>query len=185
MLLAGDEFGQTQHGNNNAYCQDSPVAWLDWNWREEQRDLFEFTRDLLQLRKTEPVFRRRHFFQGRAIHGPQNKDLYWLKAEGTEMSDADWNAGQVRTVAMVLPGDQITETDQYGQRVVGRTFALLLNADHVPVPFRLGMRQRDLAWRCIFDTADARVSPRLFEHMSTLPLHPRSFVLLQAEGTSV
>ncbi len=182
MLLAGDEFGQTQHGNNNAYCQDSPVAWLDWNWTEEQRDLLEFTRDLLRLRKTEAVFRRRHFFQGRAIHGPENKDLYWLKADGAEMSEADWNAGHVRTVGMVLPGDQITETDEYGQRVVGRTFALLLNADHVPVSFRLGMRQRDLRWRCIFDTADASASPRLFEHMSTLPLHPRSFVLLQAEG---
>jgi isoamylase len=181
MLLAGDEFGQTQQGNNNAYCQDSPVAWLDWNWTEEQRDLLEFTRDLLRLRKAEPVFRRRHFFQGSAIHGPENKDLYWLKPDGAEMSEADWNAGHIRTVAMVLAGDQITETDEYGQRIVGRTFALLLNADHVAVPFRLGMRQRDLRWRCIFDTADAKTSPRLFEHLSMLALHPRSFVLLQAE----
>ena len=69
MLLAGDEFGQTQHGNNNAYCQDSPLAWLDWEWTEEQRELFEFTRAVMRLRKTQPVFRRRHFFQGRPIHG--------------------------------------------------------------------------------------------------------------------
>ena len=80
MLLAGDEFGQTQHGNNNAYCQDSPIAWLDWKCTEEQRALLEFTRHLVGLRKTKAVFRRRHFFQGRAIHGPEIKDLYWLKA---------------------------------------------------------------------------------------------------------
>ena len=82
MLLAGDEFGQTQGGNNNAYCQDSPVAWLDWNWTEEQRDLFDFARSLIRLRQTQPVFQRRHFFQGRTIHGPEIKDLYWLKADG-------------------------------------------------------------------------------------------------------
>ena len=121
MLLAGDEFGQTQHGNNNAYCQDSPVAWLDWEWTDAQRDLFAFARGLMQLRKTQPVFRRRHFFQGRPIHGPEIKDLYWMKADGTEMSETDWNAGHVRTIGMVLPGEQITECDEHGERVVGNT----------------------------------------------------------------
>src|SRR4030095_12041302 len=79
MLLAGDEFSQTQHGNNNAYCQDSPVAWLNWNLSAEQRELLELTRKLIDLRRAQPVFRRRHFFHGRPIHGREIKDLYWLQ----------------------------------------------------------------------------------------------------------
>ncbi len=153
MLLAGDEFGQTQHGNNNAYCQDSPVAWLDWNLSADQRDLLEFTRQLIQLRQTEPVFRRRHFFQGRPIHGGEIKDLYWLKPDGTEMSEADWNTTHVRSIGMVLPGDQITETDEQGERIVGDSFVILLNAHCEQVPFRVGVRRRDIRWRCVLDTA--------------------------------
>ncbi|HTL28105.1 MAG TPA: glycogen debranching protein GlgX [Tepidisphaeraceae bacterium] len=185
MLLAGDEFGQTQGGNNNAYCQDSPLAWLDWNWSAEQQSLFDFTRSLLLLRKTEPVFRRRHFLQGRPIHGPEIRDVYWIKADGTEMTDADWNSGHVRTLCMVLPGDQITQTDERGQRIVGTTLALLLNAASDLIPFRLGARQRHLRWHCILDTAAPNDEARVFAEMETFPLQPRSFVLLEAETIPV
>jgi len=181
MLLAGDEFGQTQHGNNNAYCQDSPVAWLDWEFSAEQRDLLQFVCEVIQLRKTQPVFGRRHFFQGRPIHGAEIKDLYWLKPDGTEMSDVDWNAGHARCICMVLPGDQITETSEEGERIVGDSFAILLNAHHEPVPFRLGARRRDLKWSCVLDTAVPAAEPRTFEHMSTFPLQARSLVVLRAE----
>jgi len=181
MLLAGDEFGQTQHGNNNTYCQDSPVAWLDWNLSAEQRTLLDFTREVMRLRKTEPVFRRRQFFQGRPIHGSEIKDLYWLKPDGTEMTDADWNAPHVRCICMVLPGDQITETGEQGERIVGNSFAMLLNAHCELIPFRLGTRRRELNWRCILDTAASSAQPRIFEPMSSFPLQPRSMVVLQAE----
>jgi len=181
MLLAGDEFGYTQHGNNNAYCQDSPVAWLDWNLSAEQRTLLNFTREVMRLRKTEPVFRRRHFFQGRPIHGTEIKDLYWLKPDGTEMTDANWNAPHVRCVCMVLPGDQITETGEHGERIVGNSFAILLNAHPELIPFRLGARRREVNWRCILDTSTSSAQPRSFEHMSSFPLQPRSMVVLQAE----
>jgi isoamylase len=143
MLLAGDEFGQTQRGNNNAYCQDSPLAWLDWNLSAEQRRLLDFTREVMRLRKTEPVFRRRHFFQGRPIHGSEIKDLYWLKADGTEMTDSDWNGSRLRCICMILPGDQITETGEQGEPIVGNSFAILLNAHYELIPFRLGARRRD------------------------------------------
>ncbi len=181
MLLAGDEFGQTQHGNNNAYCQDSPIAWLDWNLSDEQRALLEFTRELMRLRKSEPVFRRRHFFQGRTIHGAEIKDLYWLKFDGTEMTDADWNAGHARCIGMGLPGDQITEIGEHGERISGDTFAILLNAHHEPLDFRLGARSRDARWRCVFDTAAPDAESRTFEHMSTFPLQARSLAVLRAE----
>jgi isoamylase len=181
MLLAGDEFGQTQGGNNNAYCQDSPVAWLNWNLSAEQQALLEFVREIVHLRRTQPVFRRRHFFQGRPIHGAEIKDLYWLKPDGTEMSELDWNGSDVRCLCMVLPGDQITETGEQGERVAGDTFAILLNADHEPVPFRLGARRQDVRWRCVFDTVMPPAEQRFFAHMSTFPLQARSFVVLQAE----
>ena len=181
MLLAGDEFGQTQHGNNNVYCQDSPVAWLDWNLSTRQRDLLEFARQLIQLRRTQPVFRRRHFFQGRPIHGGEIKDLYWLKPDGAEMSDADWNTPHVRCIGMVLPGDQITETDEEGERIVGDSFAVLLNAHHEAIPFRLGARRRDLRWKCILDTASPGAEPHLFNQMEVFPLQARSLSVLQAE----
>jgi isoamylase len=181
MLLAGDEFGHTQHGNNNAYCQDSPLAWLDWNLSAEQRTLLDFTREVMRLRKTEPVFRRRHFFQGRPIHGSEIKDLYWLKPDGTEMTDADWNGPHLRCICMVLPGNQIAETGERGEPIVGNSFAILLNAHYEPIPFQLGARRRVLNWRCILDTAASPTQSRTFEHLSSFPLQPRSMVVLQAE----
>jgi len=181
MLLSGDEFGRTQHGNNNAYCQDSPVAWLDWNLSAEQSTLLDFTREVIRLRKTEPVFQRRRFFQGRPIYGSEIKDLYWLKRDGTEMTDADWNGPHLQCICMVLPGDQITETGEQGQRIVGNSFAILLNAHYEPIPFRLGARRRDLNWRCILDTVASSAQAQVFEHMSSFPLQPRSMVVLQPE----
>lgn len=181
MLLAGDEFGHSQRGNNNAYCQDSPIAWLDWNLSTEQQELLEFTRQLLELRRTHPVFRRRRFFQGRPIHGAEIKDLYWLNPNGAEMTEVDWNASGVHCVGLVLPGEQISELGERGQRITGDTFALLLNAHHEAVAFRLGSRRRDLVWRCVLDTAGPGAGHCLFEHMGEFPLQPRSFALLRAE----
>ena len=181
MLLGGDEFGRTQRGNNNTYCQDAPLAWLDWNLSDEQRALLDFTRELLRLRRTQAVFRRRRFFLGRPIHGVDIKDIYWIKPDGTEMSEADWNAGHARCLGMALAGDQIEETDERGDRIAGDTFAILLNAHHEPILFRLGSRRRDVRWSCVFDTAAPEAAPRLFEHMSVFPLQARSVVMLRAE----
>jgi glycogen operon protein len=183
MLLAGDEFGHTQGGNNNAYCQDSPVAWLDWDHSKEQRELLTFTRAVLQLRKSQPVFRRRRFFQGRAIHGADIKDIYWLKPDGSEMNESDWSAGHARCLGMGLPGDQIGEVDEKGERIRGDTFVLLINAHHEPVPFRLGARRRDVRWECVLDTARLEQGkPRIFEHMSVYILEARSTAILRAQS---
>jgi glycogen operon protein len=181
MLLAGNEFGQTQHGNNNAYCQDSPLAWLDWNLSAEQRALLDFVREVIRLRKTQPVFRRRNFFQGRPIHGAEIKDLYWLKPDGREMSDRDWASGFARCLGMVLLGDQIAEVSEHGDRIVGDSFAILFNAHHEPIWFRLGTRQRDVRWTCVLDTAEPDTARPTFEHMSEFPLQARSVAVLRAE----
>jgi glycogen operon protein len=181
MLPAGDEFGNTQHGNNNAYCQDSPLAWLDWNHSDEQRTLLAFTIELIGLRKSQPVFRRRHFFQGRPIHGPEIKDLYWLKPDGTEMNGADWYTGRACCLGAVLPGDQITELSEQGERISGDTFVVLFNAHHEPVTFRLGTRTRDLRWICIIDTSAPAGAHRSFRHMEEFPLPARSLAVLRGE----
>ena len=188
MLLAGDEFGQTQDGNNNAYCQDSELAWLNWTLSGEQKALLDFTREIMRLRKTEPVFRRRQFFQGREIHGAEIKDLYWMKPDGTEMSEADWRGGHARCLGIALAGDQIAEADEQGARILGDTFAILFNAHYEPIPFRLGARRRDVRWTCVLDTAAPNAPERTFEHMAECPLQPRSLVVLRAvkiaNGTS-
>jgi glycogen operon protein len=97
------------------------------------------------------------------------------------MSDADWNAGHVCCVGMGLPGDQITEIGERGERIRGDTLALLCNAHHEPIDFRLGARRRDVRWTCVLDTAAPEAATRTFEHMSTFPLQARSLVLLRAE----
>jgi isoamylase len=181
MLLAGDEFSQTQDGNNNAYCQDSALAWLNWNLSTEQKDLLEFVRKVIQLRKTEPVFRRRRFFQGRSIHGTEIQDVYWLKPDGSEMSEHDWWSDHARCLGLVLIGDQIDETDERGERISGETFAILFNAHHEAIAFRLGARERAVSWTCVIDTASPNDTGAIYQHMSYFPLQARSLAVLRGE----
>jgi len=182
MLLAGDESGHTQLGNNNAYCQDSPLTWLNWDLAAEQRELLEFVRGLIKLRTQNPVFRRRHFFQGRPIHGLDIKDLYWLTPAGTEMSDQDWNAGYARCLGMGLLGSQIDETDTQGERIVSGSFLVLLNAHSESVSFRLGARARDQNWERVFDTSSAKMTPQILGRLTEYPLQPRSVAVLHRQN---
>jgi glycogen operon protein len=181
MLMAGDEFCRTQGGNNNAYCQDSPLSWLDWNLDEDRRAQLNFVRRLIDLRRTQPVFRRRHFFQGRAIHGTDIKDLYWIRADGMEMCELDWNSPHVRCLGMGLLGDQIVECDERGQPVRGDSFLILMNAGDEAVPFCLGARQREVDWTLVLDTSDGENSMQedTFPHMAEYPLQSRSVAVLQ------
>ncbi|WP_217922847.1 glycogen debranching protein GlgX [Miltoncostaea oceani] len=135
MLLGGDEMGRTQQGNNNGYCQDSEISWFDWELDDEQESLLAFTRDVISLRRDHPVFRQRLFLSGRT-QGDRPPDSIWLRADGEEMADDDWDAHH-HAVGLVLDGDAIGERDRRGRPVTDDTFALLINAHHEPVPFRL------------------------------------------------
>lgn len=181
MLLAGDEFGRTQLGNNNPFCQDSPISWIDWNLDKEQRGLLEFVQKLIELRRTQPVFRRRHFFQGRPIHGTEIKDIYWLRPDGGEMSEEDWSSTNIHCLGMGLLGDQILECDEQGRQIRGESFLILLNALDSTVGFRLGARQQHVVWTLILDTTNppGKFHPQIYEHMSEIPLQPRSLVVLE------
>ncbi len=103
MLLAGDEVGRSQNGNNNAYCQDSEISWF--NWHDADRDLLEFARTVIDFRKHHRNFRRRRFFQGRPIRGNEVGDIGWFKPDGEHMSDDDWNSGYAKSIGVYLNGD--------------------------------------------------------------------------------
>src|SRR5271166_1761584 len=179
MLLAGDELGHTQLGNNNAYCQDSTLTWLNWDLGPDQRELLEFVRGLIKLRAQNPVFRRRNFFQGRPIHGLDVKDIYWLTPAGTEMSDQDWNSGYARCLGVGLLGGQIDETDAQGERIISGSFLILLNANDECVSFRLMARAREQNWQLVFDTSSASMTVRILGRLAEYPLQPRSVAVLR------
>jgi glycogen operon protein len=154
MISMGDEVARTQRGNNNAYCQDNELSWLDWSLTPAQQDLLAFTRHVLKLQRRHPVFRRRTFFQGRAIRGAEVKDLTWFDPAGNEMTDEAWNAGFVKALMVRLAGDAIAETDARGRRIVDDTFVLLLNADADGITFHLPSHRPDLTWERVLDTAE-------------------------------
>ncbi len=135
MLLAGDEFGRSQAGNNNAYCQDNPVSWLDWPPSADRSTLLAFTRRLTALRAAHPVFRRRDFFQGRPLHGSTVRDIVWLQPDGTEMTEQEWGQDHARALAVYLSGDGLNEDDGRGRPVLDDSFLLLFNADANEVRF--------------------------------------------------
>ena len=123
MLLAGDEIGRTQRGNNNAYCQDNEISWIDWKLDRPRRELREFTRQLIRLVRAHPALRRRHFFQGRRIRGSEVKDVAWFRPDGKEMTDEDWNNSENRCFGLRLAGDAIEEIDERGDPISRRYFA--------------------------------------------------------------
>src|SRR5204862_3523328 len=115
MISHGDELGRTQHGNNNGYCQDNELSWVDWNLDEERRTLLSFVQKVVRFRLAQPTLRRRRYFQGRSIRGGDVKDVAWLTPDGREMDDAAWNAGFVRSLGMLLSGSAIEELNERGE----------------------------------------------------------------------
>ncbi len=142
MLCGGDEIGRTQRGNNNAYCQDNELSWHDWALDRAERELLEFTRVVIALRKRHPVLRRRQFFFGRRIHGSEVKDLSWVRPDGREMTEEDWNNPFTRGLGLRLAGDAVNETDTEGRPIVDDTLLILLNAHHEPLSFVLPAHHR-------------------------------------------
>jgi isoamylase len=137
MLVAGDEMGRSQGGNNNAYCQDNEVSWVDWNLDERARALLAFTARAIGIRNRHPLFRRRTFFGGRAVRDPEVKDIVWLKPDGGEMTDREWNEASARALAVFISGKGLTERDEYSRPVEDDDVLLLLNAGAEAVDFGL------------------------------------------------
>jgi glycogen operon protein len=182
MLLAGDEFGRTQRGNNNAYCQDNPLTWLDWRLGREEQALLSFTRELIALRASHRVFRRRSFFQNRAIRGESVRDIVWLDTSGSEMSEQQWRESFARSLGVFLSGRALNEQDERGQILVDRDFVVLLNAHHEGVECHLPAHPADARWRLRLDTSgpDGFVKDeRVFAPSAAYPLAGRTLALFE------
>jgi glycogen operon protein len=195
MLVAGDETGRTQRGNNNAYCQDNEIGWVDWNPDEDGRRLLAFVQRLSALRRRHPLFRRRTFFAGRPVRveaGGELKDIAWLNPEGREMSDEEWNNGFARCLGVYLSGHGLAERDERGQPILDDDLVLLLNAHHEAVPFAMpgGPASEAAAaaerWEAVLDTSHPDGDPPAdtFERGARYPLAGRALALLRRRRTA-
>jgi isoamylase len=180
MLLAGDEIGHSQSGNNNAYCQDNPVSWLDWDPERLDAELLAFVKRMITLRKDHPVFRRRNFFQGRKIRGAEVQDIVWLRPDGQEMTDQEWNQDFARSLGVTLSGQAVDEVDERGQRIQDDNFLLLINAHHEEIPFTLNAPNGNSGWVAIVDTScqTTQRADVFYVAGSQYPLQARSLALL-------
>ena len=179
MLLSGDEVAHSQQGNNNAYCQDNELTWLNWEFDERQRQLLAFVRKIIAIRHQQPVFQRRRFFHGKAIRGHHSPELVWLEPSGREMSDEAWENPHVRCVGVHLCGGKI-DVDEYGEPIIGDHILMLLNADHEHViPFTLPPLEMSGPWEWLSDTAweDPESEPEL---STKYELQPCSLVVLRS-----
>ncbi|MGH7447974.1 MAG: glycogen debranching protein GlgX, partial [Longimicrobiales bacterium] len=181
MLRGGDELSHTQRGNNNAYCQDNEIGWLDWELDEPRRAQLEFTRRVIGLRARHPVLRRKRFYQGLRIRGSDVRDLTWLRPDGEQMTDEEWGAGWNRAMGVMLAGDALGEVDEDGNLVVDDTLLLLLNAHTEPVRFRLPAHNGG-RWEVLIDTSrpDGIETREGYPPGAVVALRDRSLLLLCA-----
>jgi glycogen operon protein len=180
MLLAGDEIGHSQGGNNNAYCQDNEISWLDWDPAHIDKELLDFAQRLIALRKDHPTFRRRSFFQGRDIKGAEVKDIVWLRPDGKEMTDQEWSQEFARCLGVLLSGEAADEIDERGQPVRDGNFVILMNAHHEEIPFVLPTRIAGAGWIALVDTScqTSQSTDRFYSGRDSYPLQARSLALL-------
>ena len=185
MLLAGDEFGRTQGGNNNAYCQDSEISWIDWTGiSDEGAALLEFTRHLIRLRRDHLVFHRSRFFYGKTIPGTEVKDVTWLRPDGAEMVDADWQDPLAKALTVLLSGEAgLTHLTARGEQELDDTFLIMMNASEQDVAFRLPANNGDARWTVLVDTSDGadKRTERSHDAGAEIPVTARSMLVFVRE----
>ena len=174
MICHGDELGRTQAGNNNGYCQDNTITWIDW--ADADAGLLDFTRAVSALRANHPVFRRRRFFSGKPV-GRRGEaglpDIAWFTPEGAEMTDEDWGAGFAKSVAVFLNGHGIPDRDARGQSVLDDSFLLCFNAHYEPIEFALPPSGFGIGWRAVVYTGSEHATP-------SEDLHPEAQLAIEA-----
>jgi isoamylase len=156
MILSGDELGRSQRGNNNAYCQDNPISWIDWTSADAK--LIDFVRRLIRLRREHPILRRRGWFTGNPVKGGRLKDLEWFRPDGAEMTVGDWGVGYAKTLGAFINGSTMTERGRSGTRIVDDSFFLTFNSYSQPMEFKLPPKKWGRKWTIVLDTADAEAN---------------------------
>jgi isoamylase len=186
MMCGGDELSRTGHGNNNTYCQDSELSWLDWSLDEPKQAFLHFAATLAQLRRDHPNFRRRSFRETDPLVSPREGTIGWFRSDGKKMEAGDWETGGwMRTVGMFLDGTALEIRDHRGTHQEDDDFLLLLNAHDGPIDFRLPRDLPRAGWRLVFDTASAQLTaPRAIRSDRPLKLIARSSVLLTRPRTA-
>jgi glycogen operon protein len=154
MISHGDELGRTQQGNNNVYCQDNELSWVDWDEARIYDSLTHFTGQLTRLRADHPIFRRRRFFDGQPVGDSGIGDIAWLRADGELMTEHDWVTGDASTIAVFLNGHGIPELDGLGEPIVDDSFLLLFNPLPQAVTFTLPVAAYGELWEVVIDSAD-------------------------------
>jgi glycogen operon protein len=178
MLLGGDEIGRTQHGNNNAWCQDSEISWYDWDLTDEQRELLEFTRELIRMRQEHAVFHRSAFLVGSEQEGSGLPDAWWFREDGNKMTAHDWRSGHP-VLGLFLNGEEIPYRDRHGRRITDDSFLVLVNGFHEDVTFTLPVRRFGGCWDVEVATGDRPARGERYEHLAELTLMARSMAVLR------
>ncbi len=184
MLLAGDEMARTQRGNNNVYCQDNELSWVDWDLADTNSDLVDFTATLIALRREHPVFRRRRWFTGRSVRGDGDPhglgDIAWFRPDGSHMEDHDWETGYARALGVLLNGAAVPDPDQFGERVIDDTFLVLFNAHHGATRWTLPDVPGATGFTRVIDTRSTSVQQRVVRTPRVV-VAARSVVVLEVQ----
>jgi glycogen operon protein len=182
MLLSGDEVGHTQNGNNNTYCQDNELTWMNWDFSERGKKMLAFTKQLIQVFRSQPALQRRRFFQGQTAGGSGLEDVAWFAPDGQKMSDEAWSNGFAKCLGVQFAGDHL-DVNERGEEVKGDTLLILMNADHgEPIPFTLpnGVADKGV-WQPLLDTAkEEELAEQTLPGGSQYQLESCSVVLLRA-----
>lgn len=178
MLVAGDEISRTQKGNNNAYCQDNEVSWLDWS--KVDHELLQFTKQLIEFRKSHPAFCRRRWFQGQPIKGVGIEDIAWFLHDGTEMSDEHWNNGFAKSLGVFLNGKGMHAVGPKGEPITDDSFYLIFNAHHEPLDYKLPPAKYAKQWTKVIDTSESKIEEygQVYKAEDVVTVESRSLILL-------
>jgi isoamylase len=182
MLLAGDEIGHTQRGNNNCYCQDNDITWLNWSLDDAKKQLLDFTRRLVRLYFSQPVLQRRRFFHGEKLEGSPIPDILWLDPNGREMAPEAWDVGYVRCLGVQLYGKHV-DVNEHGDPINGDTLLILFNGDQkLDIPFTLPAFDGCKEWQRLLDTADSKADDAKYPVGQQYPLRACSVAILRVLG---
>ncbi len=179
MLVAGDELSRTQNGNNNAYCQDNEISWI--NWAKADKEMMQFTKKLIHFRAKHPTFRRRRWFQGQPIKGIGVEDIGWFQPDGSEMTEEHWNQDFAKSMAVFMNGQGIRSVGPKGDQIVDDSFYIIFNAHHEPLEFKLPSRKYGTHWIKVVDTTNAFVGDESEEYKAkdSITVESRSIIVLR------